>query len=117
MPQPAPLESVTTRAVLKDLKARGAWAFKVHGGPTQKSGIPDIIGCYHGFFFAIEMKRPGNKATPLQEHTMAEIVNAGGSTTVAFSRDDAMALLDFMDGLKLDWTTVLGARVVHGEPV
>lgn len=33
------------------------WCFKA----SEKfySGIPDIIGCYRGKFFAIELKRPG----------------------------------------------------------
>lgn len=55
------------------------WFFKVKGGAHQKKGVPDIIGCYKGSFFAFEVKRPGGKTTELQQFHIERIQNAGGA--------------------------------------
>ncbi len=54
------------------------WYFKVHGGPYQAAGIPDIVGVANGHFFGIEVKVPGKKPTILQELVMRRIGEAGG---------------------------------------
>lgn len=38
-------------------------------------GVPtlDFIGCYKGFFFAIETKAPGKEPTPRQRKTIKDI--------------------------------------------
>jgi hypothetical protein len=47
-------------------------------------GIPDIIGCYKGRFFAVEVKAPGGKPKPWQDRMMqVEITPAGGVCIVA----------------------------------
>ena len=76
------------------LKEHHVWAFKVAGGPYQQAGVPDIVGCLGGKFFAIEVKVPGNKPTPLQEKVMQDIENAGGAVSVAYSVDDVRKYLD-----------------------
>lgn len=43
-----------------------------------KGGIPDIIGCYKGRFFSIEVKREDRIPTKLQNQRMWEIAQAGG---------------------------------------
>ena len=59
------------------LKERGVW-FTVGTGLAT---LPvDIIGCYRGRFFAIEVKAPGKKPTPKQYVIMAKIVACGGAT-------------------------------------
>jgi hypothetical protein len=45
-----------------------------------KTGVSDIVGCYRGKFFAIEVKREGKQPTPIQNRRMAEIEAAGGKT-------------------------------------
>jgi len=42
-------------------KYPGVW-YKIHGGPYQEAGIPDIIGCYKGYFIAFEVKRPNKRS-------------------------------------------------------
>ena len=44
------------------------------------NGIPDIVGCYRGQFFAIECKAPGKmgNVTPLQQMQIREINAAQG---------------------------------------
>src|SRR5690606_10221273 len=60
----------------------GGWWFKVHGGPFQQSGIPDIIGCTGGLFFSFEVKVDDEKGDPLQEETMADIREEGGGVAI-----------------------------------
>ena len=70
------------------------WAMKVHGGPFQTAGVPDIVGVYQGRFFGIEVKAPGGKATVLQLLTIAAIRRAGGLAGIAFRVEDVECLLD-----------------------
>lgn len=53
-----------------------------------QAGMPDIIGIYRGRFLAIEVKRPGNKATMEQQMFLDGISRMGGLAFVAFSLDD-----------------------------
>lgn len=57
------------------------------------SGLPDIIGCFWGFFFSIEVKRSGETAKPLQEYVKNEINASHGFAIVADSVEDAETLL------------------------
>lgn len=59
----------------------GIW-HKIHGGPYQKSGIGDIIGCCKGYYFNLEVKQDklGKKYEPteLQQNQIDEVNNNGG---------------------------------------
>ena len=46
------------------------------------SGVPDIVGCYHGKFFGIECKAGKNKPTPLQQKNLDSIKAMGGVAMV-----------------------------------
>jgi len=52
------------------------------------SGIPDLLICWKGGFYAIELKVGFNKATPIQEYVMREIKRAGGQVSVCRSVED-----------------------------
>lgn len=79
---PEQRETRVTNAIrLAVLKAYpGAVLWKIHGGAMQRAGIPDLIGCIHGHFIAIEVKHPDAKRglTRLQESTLEAIQRAGG---------------------------------------
>lgn len=47
----------------------------------------DYLGCIHGVFFAIEAKKPGGRATALQDAALEDIRAAGGIGLVV--NDDA----------------------------
>lgn len=68
--------------VRKILTEAGVYHFMpaTHGYGT--SGVPDIVGCYHGRMFAIECKSGNNKPTALQLKHLAAISDAGGCTAV-----------------------------------
>lgn len=69
------------RLVKKILKALrediGGWWFKVWGGPFQQAGIPDIVGCCEGLFFALEVKIGRNQLEDIQVETIERIREDG----------------------------------------
>lgn len=67
---------------------------KVHGGPFQAAGIPDIIGCWKGRFIAIELKIPGEVPTRLQSINLESLKKAGAKVGVAYSVEEALAIRD-----------------------
>ncbi len=54
------------------------WYFKPYSAGFGKSGVSDILGCYRGKMFAIEVKREGKEPTPIQWRRIREIEAAGG---------------------------------------
>jgi Holliday junction resolvase len=75
-------EAKVKKIVTGQLKELGAYYFYPVTGGFGRSGVPDIVGCFNGLFFAIECKAGNNKPTPLQQKNMDEIVQAGGLTWV-----------------------------------
>ena len=90
-------EKQLTNKIVAALRAEGAWVMKTHTGarnqqPSQK-GLPDIVGCHDGYFFAFEVKLPGQKATKLQQYTLDEITGAGGVAKVVHSVEEVTWML------------------------
>lgn len=81
------MEKTIQSKCLKYLKANGFYAVKVI--TANKAGVPDIIACKNGVFFAFEIKSPNKKATPLQLYNLGLIQSAGGQ---AFIVDDVKVL-------------------------
>jgi hypothetical protein len=81
---------------LKTLKRRGEpiWWLKIHGGPMQRAGVPDLMVIYHGRVLFFELKTPGNPPTPLQSETIHRILHAGGFATVVTSVEEVKAELN-----------------------
>ena len=75
-------EAKVKKVVTKQLKELGAYYFYPATGGYGKSGVPDIVGCYKGFFFGFECKAGKNVATPLQEKNLAEIKAADGLSLI-----------------------------------
>lgn len=70
--------------VKKQLKEFGHdiyYFFPATGG-YGRNGVPDIIGCLKGNFFAIECKAGRRTTTALQDIEIATIKQAGGSVWV-----------------------------------
>ena len=65
--------------LVKQLQAKGEpiWAVKIHGGPHQQAGLPDVHVTYRGRSLWIELKAPGKSPTPLQLSTLNKIQKAG----------------------------------------
>lgn len=68
--------------VKRILDALGCWHFSPQSGIYGVSGIPDLVGCYKGKFFAIECKAGKNTTTALQDKAIEQIRAAGGVAIV-----------------------------------
>ena len=75
-------EALVKKKVVDVLKKNNAYYFFPATGGYGRSGVPDIVGCYRGVFFAIECKAGANKPTALQEAEMRKIREASGITLV-----------------------------------
>lgn len=77
-------EKKVKTAVVKILKTEypDAYYFYPVMGGYGASGIPDIVGCYSGRFFAIECKAGKGKTTALQDKNIAQIRQADGRVMV-----------------------------------
>ena len=90
-----PRESRLRTNIVKALTGySGVW-FVTHQSGEQEKGLPDIIGCYQGQFYGIEVKMPGKIHTlsKRQEYVLKRIRDAGGKSVVVTSVDDALAFV------------------------
>lgn len=90
-----PLERSITDKILRWLRQQDkCWCFKVAGSGAQMRGVPDIVGCLDGRFFALEVKRPKvGRLSEMQKHVIGQIEDAGGIVGVVRSVDDVRRLL------------------------
>jgi len=85
------------------LVAKGAYVIKTIA--ANRAGVPDMLACYKGKFIGVEGKVGTNKASPLQEHHIQQIKNAGGVAGVVKSLQDVDELLfEFENSLTLSDT-------------
>ena len=79
----------------------GGLCYKIHGGDLyQETGIPDLLVCWKGLFFGIEVKDPGGKPSAIQLAQGIRIKNAGGHFIIAKSVQDVKDYL-WKEGLVL----------------
>lgn len=71
-------EKKVKNLVVKQLKEVGAYYFFPATGGYGRSGVPDVVGCWKGKFFAIECKAGNNTTTALQELELKKIQEVGG---------------------------------------
>ena len=64
--------------VVKILKEFGAYYFFPATYGFGRSGVPDIVCCFNGNFFAVECKAGKNKPTPLQQKNLDDIASTEG---------------------------------------
>lgn len=96
----------TPEAKVKDkckkiLNECGAYHFPPATGGYGRSGVPDIVGCYNGYFFAIECKAGSNKPTALQLKEIKAITDAGG-VAIVVNEDNIDDVSHMLKGL--GWT-------------
>lgn len=87
-------ERAIVRAILSYLNSLpGCVARKRWGGGMGVAGEPDIDACLQGRSLQLEVKRPGERPTLLQEKRLAEWRAAGALTGAVTSVADVKALL------------------------
>jgi Holliday junction resolvase len=74
-------ESYEKDDVCRYLDSIGAWYFRPYMAGYGKSGVPDIVACVYGVFWALEIKREGKEPTVIQARRIKEIQNSGGQAT------------------------------------
>jgi hypothetical protein len=79
------------------LDSIGAYHFMPATGGYGRSGIPDIVGCLNGVFFAVECKANGGRPTALQLREIDRINVAGGFAIVV--DEDNVSLLESLSKL------------------
>ena len=75
-------EARVKKEVKKQLDELGAFYFFPATGGYGRSGVPDVVGCYRGCFFAVECKAGKGKTTALQDLAINNIRKAGGVAIV-----------------------------------
>jgi len=80
-----PLEKTIVANGMAAAKAMGWLVVKIHGGPYQLSGLPDVVAFKQGHAAWAEFKRPGEQPTKIQSHRLRELALAGCSCTVVRS--------------------------------
>ena len=81
--------------ILKRIEKRGGYAIKVIS--ANKNGVHDIIGCYLGLFFSVEVKFGSNKPSPLQLAHQGLIIKSGGLSIIAWDLVAVECLLDLIE--------------------
>lgn len=70
------------------------FAASYFGGPYSKVGMPDILACVGGQFFAFEVKLPGKLPSVIQTVRLEQISGAGGHATVVHNLDETKAFVE-----------------------
>lgn len=88
------MEKDIVRAILQYLRGLPrCFAWKTHGGMYGTAGIPDVVACIDGRFYAFEVKQTSGHLTRLQEHTLGKIRAAGGAAEKVVSVGDVKRVL------------------------
>ena len=76
-------------SIINYISSIGGLAIKQNQiGIYATAGVPDIIACLKGKFIGIEVKRPGEKPTKIQESYIKTINDIGGLAFWADNLDD-----------------------------
>lgn len=88
-------ESRLSSKILKELRSRGAFCFKIHGSELTMAGLPDLCICWQGRHFALETKMPAKRSntSQRQEYVMEQIRQAGGVAQVVCSVAEAVSIV------------------------
>lgn len=85
--------------IKKLIRTRGGWCVKIHGGPYQDAGTPDILACYKGRFVAIEVKTSRGVVRPEQRAAQRAITGSGGYALITHLVGEVADALDAIDEL------------------
>lgn len=109
------LEADLRKKVMAYLKSLPGGFFWInHQGPFAATrGVSDILGVYHGRFFAIELKSPTGKhpVTKLQRIFLDRVIKAGEIGIVARSVEEIKDLINGLDSTQSS-TSISRTRMV-----
>ena len=88
----APREASIVKRLRAAAEKRGFFSLKNHGGPFTEAGLPDLFFIRGGRIWAAEVKRPGEKPTPVQLAFMAHLERFGVPCATLTSEEGLDAL-------------------------
>jgi Holliday junction resolvase len=66
---------------------------------ASRSGLPDLIACYKGYFISIEVKGD-SEVSALQKYNLEQIQKAGGAAIVAYDISEVVDLIEVISHRK-----------------
>lgn len=87
-----PLQVSIAKAIRSEYGA-GVFIFKLHASAYVPPGIPDLVGCLRGYFFAIEVKQPGRDLDPVQRARAEQLRRSGAYVCKATTPEEALTFL------------------------
>lgn len=87
------LEKTIVNNVIAQARRLGWWAMKNHGSAYSVKGLPDVLAIKDGRAVWMEVKRPGEQPTRIQEHRMRELEQFGCRVAVVRSAAEAVEFL------------------------
>jgi hypothetical protein len=89
-----PRESAIVSSIVRVAESLGWKPIKIHGGPYQLTGLPDLLCLQRGHAVWLEVKQPGKKPSAIQQARMNELEARGGTPChVVTSKEEASACL------------------------
>lgn len=90
-----PLESTIVKKIMDEARRLGWFVMKNHGNTYSIKGLPDLLCIKDGIAVWLEVKRPGEHATRMQEHRHRELRSFGCRVAVVTCVGEAR---DFLNG-------------------
>ena len=89
-------ESRIVKKILDGVREKfpGSYLRKIHGGPYQHAGIPDIIGCINGYFVGFEVKTTSGRVSGIQKLEGEEIIKSKGIYAVVTNLSEVLEALE-----------------------
>ena len=92
-------EAALTRACVERLKKmRAAWRavkwLKIHGGPMQAAGWPDLLVVIEGRVLFVELKGPDGRLTKLQAVMLTDLKQAVATVGVCRSVEEFLWMIE-----------------------
>ena len=89
-------ESVVQKRLMDAIEEEfpGVYLRKIHQSRYSHAGIPDLLGCIDGFFFAIEVKKTDGSTTKLQDRELKLIYEAGGLALICSGTDEIRMIIN-----------------------
>jgi len=74
---------------------------KIHQSMYSHNGIPDLLGCLNGHFFAVEVKTSNGIITKLQLRELRLIKEAGGIAMICYGKEGINEIIRVLESQAL----------------
>lgn len=92
-PEAKVLGQIVSRLSVMRKTGEQVWFAKLHGGPIQRAGLPDLVVCWRGVTYWLEVKSDAGQPSRLQVEILGRIAAAGCPAHVVRSVADLERIL------------------------